>query len=637
MPARKGTVAWRPERRGPSEGDPRPDAPGETLDGPDENRLGRERPDESTREVACSAMAGHGQQGERRPPAAKPGERDDGAREDPLAPPVEFADRAQVGFANDGAERIEYAHGIVARLSIHEAIQDPGFTPSVRDLGALVEMLGREESAGAAERAILRIGPAAATELLQRFEQASDEAKARMVRTLGRFVAEPAVRAALLDCLSDPNPVTRRRAATALGHARGSEVENALLEAWTRDADPVMHRRIAEALGKVGTALSLATLEEALLAPDAELGRIARRALAMVQRTESRPARGAIDPSKTASRPVRVEFEARRGIEEILIDELRAIPELSDVQKHGPGRIIAELRGPLEPLFGARTMLSFVFPLPPEPRHAGESSADAIGRALSSEVAREVLATWTSGAVRYRIRWADGRHRRAETWSVARAIDGAHPHLVNDPTSSLWEFRVTETQDLVEIALAPRALDDPRFTWRRADVPAASHPTIAAALARIAGARDGDVVWDPFVGSAAELIERSRLGGVVALLGTDTDARALEAARENIAAAGVHARLEQMDALDWRPRGVTLVLTNPPMGRRASRTADLAPMLDRFVAHAADVLVHGGRLVWIAPWPARARAVAAQCGLALDWASDVDMGGFDAQIQRFLK
>jgi hypothetical protein len=60
-------------------------------------------------------------------------------------------------------------------------------------------------------------------------------------------------------------------------------------------------------------------------------------------------------------------------------------------------------------------------------------------------------------------------------------------------------------------------------------------------------------------------------------------------------------------------------------------------MLDRFVSHAANILVTGGRLVWIAPWPARSRAVAAQCGLTLDWTGEVDMGGFDAQIQRYRK
>jgi hypothetical protein len=496
-------------------------------------------------------------------------------------------------------------------------------------------MLASDESSRDAERAIARIGPAAVTELLERFAAAPSADKACFVRTLGRFVAEPAVRAALLDVLSDPDPRIRRRAATALGHSRGEDVERALLDAWTRDLDPIVHRRIADSLGKVGTSTSLATLREAIRSPDPELGRIAQRALTMVERTESRQARGAIDPTRSPPRPVRVQIDVRRGLEKILADELRAIAELGELRIQAPQHIVAELRGPLESLFAARTMLSFAFPLPPEPKNHGEGIEDAIGRALGGPVARDVLATWTSGPVRYRLRWADERHRRAATWNAARAISRIHPDLVNDPTASVWEFRIFESSDLVEVALSPRALCDPRFAWRRAHVPAASHPTMAAALARIAGSRDDDVVWDPFVGSAGELIERARLGPVRTLLGGDTDARALSAARMNLEAAGFHARLEQVDALDWRPDDVTLVMTNPPMGRRASRTSGLADMLDRFVSHAATVLVTGGRLVWIAPWPARSRAVAAQRGLTLDWASEVDMGGFDAEIQRY--
>lgn len=168
-------------------------------------------------------------------------------------------------------------------------------------------------------------------------------------------------------------------------------------------------------------------------------------------------------------------------------------------------------------------------------------------------------------------------------------------------------------------------------------MPAASHPTVAAALARIAAVRGDDVVWDPFVGSGAELVERALLGPYQSLIGSDIDAHALQAAKENLDAAGVEARLEQADALAHAPEGVTLVVTNPPMGRRASRTAGLADTLDGFLLHAASVLVPGGRLAWLAPWPKRARAAASRAGLKLEWARVVDMGGFDAEMQLWFR
>ena len=97
------------------------------------------------------------------------------------------------------------------------------------------------------------------------------------------------------------------------------------------------------------------------------------------------------------------------------------------------------------------------------------------------------------------------------------------------------------------------------------------------------------------------------------------------------------ATLEAGDALGLHPAGVTLILTNPPMGRRAVRAHGLADTLDRFVEHAATVLPVGGRMVWITPWAERARAAAARSGLSLEWARMVDMGGFDAEMQRFVR
>jgi predicted RNA methylase len=313
------------------------------------------------------------------------------------------------------------------------------------------------------------------------------------------------------------------------------------------------------------------------------------------------------------------------------------VPGVTGVGVDPPERVAMTLFGAPAALFAARTMLSFRFPLPPESLAGADDLADAVARAASSDTAGRVLSTWTAGPARYRIAWAGGGHRRATTWATARAIARRAPSLRNDPTRSVWELLVSTRGDSVDVAIVPRAFDDPRFEWRIGDVPAASHPTIAAALARVAGARSDDVVWDPFVGSGAELVERALLGPWRALVGSDVDERALAVARRNLESAGLAARLERADATAFAPEGVTLVITNPPMGRRAARVTGLADLLDAFVAHAARVLRDGGRLVWIAPWPARSRAVADRAGLRLDWARSVDMGGFGAEIQRWTK
>ncbi len=528
-----------------------------------------------------------------------------------------------------------------SRLPLPQAVLDPGFTPRARDLDALVDLLADDALVKAAERAIGRLGESALEGLRGRFEASTPPLRARVLRAIGRFPEDPRATAVLLAALGDADPKTRRNAAMELGHVRhdaAAAVEAALLAAWESDPRPEMRRTIAASLGKVGGPSSAGLLEQAARSEDAEMARIAARAHMMVARTASREDRGRVDDSRAPAQPVEVVLLARDGLEELLAQELLDVQTVSDVHVTGPGRVRARLAGPLRSLFAARTMLSFAFPLATEWSADGESLEDVVARAVTSDAARAVFTTFTERAVRYRLAWEDGGHRRATTWNVAQAIAKRAPELVNDPTSSLWEVVVAENRRFVDVSLAPRGLFDPRFVWRQGDVPAASHPTIAAALARVAGARDSDVVWDPFVGSGSELVERARLGPFRSLHGSDLEPRALPVARRNLDAAGLQAAtLEAGDALLLHPPGVTLVITNPPMGRRASRASGLADALDRFVEHAAKVLPLGGRLVWITPWAERGRAAAARSGLSLDWARIVDMGGFDAEMQRFVR
>jgi 23S rRNA G2445 N2-methylase RlmL len=519
-----------------------------------------------------------------------------------------------------------------------QAVLDPGFTPRARDLDALVDMLGDDALVKAAERALGRLGGDAVEGLRQRFLGSTPPLRARVLRAIGRFPDNPEARTLLIEALGDPDPKTRRNAAMALGHVKDESAEAALLSAWESDPRPEMRRTVAASLGKVGGPRAVGLLDQASRADDAELARIAGKAALMVGRTASRAERGRVDDSRASSQPLEVVLLARDGLEELLAQELLDVPTVSDVHVTGPGHVRARIAGPLRSLFGARTMLSFAFPLPTEWSADGETLEEVVARAVTSDAARAVFGTFTHGAVRYRLAWDDGSHRRARTWSAVQAIGRRAPELVNDPTASLWEVVVAETRRFVDVSLAPRGLSDPRFEWRLGDVPAASHPTIAAALARVAGVREGDVVWDPFVGSGSELVERARLGPWRSLHGSDVEPRALQVARGNLDAAGLkEATLEPGDALTLRPPGVTLVITNPPMGRRASRARGLADALDRFVEHVASVLAVGGRLVWITPWAARARAAADRSGLSLEWARAIDMGGFDAEMQRFVR
>ncbi|WP_437792586.1 HEAT repeat domain-containing protein [Sorangium sp. So ce693] len=542
---------------------------------------------------------------------------------------------------------------------LQRALSDPGFTPGRRHFAALMGLLETSgEPAELAERALRRAGAAALPAAIERAAGAAPALRAPLTRLVGKLMAsgpiDPEVseraRDYLLACLNDDDRRTRRMAAVALGKpyaadAGRSLVEQALAEAARSERSPDVRRALIEALGKVGGGAALDALAE--LDGD-DIAGVRARAELLARRTLTRGEPSEIAGDRAPERPLRVAVRCRRGLEAILAEELAAldagspggalVPELRS-DPCGGTRVEVVLSGRLDVLFGARTMLSFALPLPLRKLDQGADLAAAVAERLLSREAREILRRFTQGAIRYRIDWAGGGKRRAAVFRAAAAVEAEAPELVNDPTQSTWDVVVYEGAGRARVELAPR-LPDPRFAYRRGDVPAASHPTIAAALARIAGARGDDVVWDPFVGSGLELCERALLGPYRRLVGSDRDPRALQIARENLDAAGARgAELLQRDALGAPPPGEapTLILTNPPLGRRVERTGDLDAMLDRFVEGAAHALAPGGRMVWISPFPERTEAIARRSGLRPEALLRVDMGGFDAQIQSFHK
>jgi hypothetical protein len=265
--------------------------------------------------------------------------------------------------------------------------------------------------------------------------------------------------------------------------------------------------------------------------------------------------------------------------------------------------------------------------------------AGAVVTALTSPLAVRVFTRFTRGPIRYRLSWASGGRRRAQNFRVAAAVSANRPELSNDPIDAPWEVVVTERSgkggSRIFTELWPVGLADPRFTYRRHALFASSHPTLAAALARASGVRRDDVVWDPFAGSATELVERARLGPYARLYGTDLESTALERAHDNLTAAAVERwELAAGDARTFRlPVAPSLIITNPPYGKRVRTPVPIAAVLEATLGNVASQLAPGGRIVWVTPEPVATGRAATRSGLTVTSRRPIDVGGIRAELQ----
>jgi len=157
----------------------------------------------------------------------------------------------------------------------------------------------------------------------------------------------------------------------------------------------------------------------------------------------------------------------------------------------------------------------------------------------------------------------------------------------------------------------------------------------------LAGQTDNEVVWDPFCGSGLELIERSLLGGVQAIIASDIAPKAVEIARLNLEKAGVTNASVSTHACDFREHqdiedlpagGVSLMITNPPLGRRV-RVADMQGLFEEIFKVAARNLRKGGRLVILNPL----KRTNAPASLKLQSGDPVDVGGFECRLEKWVK
>ncbi len=508
---------------------------------------------------------------------------------------------------------------------------DPGYTPARSELEAAIHALldATDDEAAKIERALARAGVPAAERAQQRLSEAEPAARVRLLRLIARVArlsGEQTLVEELCARLSDSDPSVQRASIIGLGKLKHSGIEDALLNYAARGHALPEQRVLIEALGKVGGQRAAVWLKSQS-SDDEFTTRVIERARLMLTRTASQPA---------AAVPVRLEFAlshpqtllwtCRDGLESIVAEQVRS---LGAVEVARGCVCLPNFSGALGDALVARSALSVGIRLQLDTER---SSIEAVLSTLKRAELFEWMTLCSGGVSRVRLEFIGQGHQRAAVWDLQTRLVSEQLPLIADPTAASWDVCVNSSQGWLDIL--PKQFDDPRFAWRVQQLPSASHPTIAAALAHVAGAQPDDVVWDPFVGSGLELIERALLGPYRAMYGTDTDEHALTAARANLAAAKIkHVTLYNRDATAAPVRDITLVISNPPLGARLVRDGSLGELLEATLTHGWRVLRPGGRWVWLSPMPARTASIAHHLGFTVKCCGLVDVGGLSPELQ----
>ncbi len=464
-------------------------------------------------------------------------------------------------------------------------------------ISTLIDQLAAPATeADAAGSALLARGPAAVSALVDRLPTAPAAVRRRLAYLLGRCDVEgdgDDRLEALVNAIDDDDWKVRRNAAVSLGTLRAASATGALLSRVASEDDDRVRPSLLLALGRTTSPEHLDELRALTLSTARDREAAAKMIDSVSARSDSSDGvRGGVIADLGVAQ---LELWARAGIAALAADEARtagleAEPVSSDRVRIGAGATLDQLQAIRAALFPVVVLRTDV-PI---------GDAAALGRTTAAGLALALNAL-TEGDVAYRISLDDSATIDGRRAGWIRAFASAADGLVNRATSYTWELLVREDEAGTLVGARPAALADTRFSYRRADVPAALHPTLAAAAVRMAPPHPDDVVVDHCCGSGTLLAERARAGAYGALHGLDRDGRAISAARRNLSGVErlhlVRADLAALDQVD-RP---TLVISNPPYGRRVGSNRSARTLHQRLDAIVADRLAPGGKLVVFRP------------------------------------
>ncbi|MEM6529038.1 MAG: methyltransferase domain-containing protein, partial [Chloroflexota bacterium] len=160
------------------------------------------------------------------------------------------------------------------------------------------------------------------------------------------------------------------------------------------------------------------------------------------------------------------------------------------------------------------------------------------------------------------------------------------------PNKKSWEA-------LVRLSPRPNATR----AWRVVNIPGALNAAVAQAMVHLSDPHPDDVVLNIAGGSGTIAIERALYGKAQQIMLCDVDTVTLDAARSNIQAAALSARI---DVYDWNamdmpvsPGSVDVILADLPFGNLVGSHRDNIELYPALLKECARVCKRGGKFIFI--------------------------------------